>query len=222
VQVLSRFGLRGHDQLRVLVCDGPVLLAWIGALQPAPFEARQRRMMQRIVPALRRRLIVEHLLTTAPNSRKMLDAALEAIPTAAFVVGARGAIVQTNAAGRAWLDRDRTEVRAALREAVQGATRAPRFDVTCVAGAGGQTCSLAVLRRGAAPPSVHAASAAAYWSFTPRQAEVLALLVDGVSTRTIAGMLKVAERTIEAHLTAMFQRAQVATRAELVARVWSR
>jgi DNA-binding NarL/FixJ family response regulator len=49
---------------------------------------------------------------------------------------------------------------------------------------------------------------------------VLALLVEGLTTRTIAAALAIAERTVEVHLTAMFEKAQVESRTELVAAVW--
>jgi DNA-binding NarL/FixJ family response regulator len=49
---------------------------------------------------------------------------------------------------------------------------------------------------------------------------VLALVVEGLPTRTMAAVLGVSERCVEAHLTAIFEKAQVETRAELAAAVW--
>ena len=74
-------------------------------------------------------------------------------------------------------------------------------------------------------PAVRSASgavavAAARWSLTARQREVLALLTEGLATRHIAAELGISERTVGAHLAVMFEKAQVESRAELVARVW--
>jgi DNA-binding NarL/FixJ family response regulator len=64
------------------------------------------------------------------------------------------------------------------------------------------------------------ALAAARWSLTARQAQVLTLLAEGLMTRHIAAELGISERTVGAHLGVMFEKAQVESRAELVARVW--
>jgi DNA-binding NarL/FixJ family response regulator len=66
------------------------------------------------------------------------------------------------------------------------------------------------------------AVAAARWSLTARQREVLALLAEGLATRHIAAELGISERTVGAHLAVMYEKAQVESRAELVARVWWR
>jgi DNA-binding CsgD family transcriptional regulator len=70
------------------------------------------------------------------------------------------------------------------------------------------------------PVKLRAARAAARWSLTRRQSEVLALVVEGLPTRTMAAVLGVSERAVEAHLTAIFEKAQVETRAELASTVW--
>ena len=85
---------------------------------------------------------------------------------------------------------------------------------------GGCRCFVAL--RPGAETQVHAqvAKATARWAFTARQAQVLMLLMEGVTTRAIAAALGVAARTVELHLTGMFEKAQVENRAELVAAVW--
>jgi DNA-binding CsgD family transcriptional regulator len=218
--VLARFGLADDDQLRVLVCDGPSLLAWVGALRPGSFDAVQRRTLQRLVPALRRRLMVERLLSTGGSTRALFEAAFAAIPAPAFVTDVKGTVLEANAAALVLLERDARSVRAELRSA---ATRggSPRFMATQIASPGAPDLRLLVLRPGADRTGpARAAAAAARWSFTRRQAAVLALLVEGLTTRTIAAALAIAERTVEVHLTAMFEKAQVESRTELVAAVW--
>lgn len=55
-------GIEGHDQLRVLICDGPRQLAWVGATREEPFTARQVMLLRRLVKPLRDRLILERRL----------------------------------------------------------------------------------------------------------------------------------------------------------------
>jgi DNA-binding NarL/FixJ family response regulator len=58
------------------------------------------------------------------------------------------------------------------------------------------------------------------WTLSPRQAEVLELLVTGASNRTIADALKCAESTVEMHVTTLLKKSTTSQRAELVARFW--
>lgn len=62
--------------------------------------------------------------------------------------------------------------------------------------------------------------AAETWVLSPRQAEVLELLVTGASNRTIADSLHCAESTVEMHVTTLLKKSSTAQRAELVARFW--
>ena len=55
------------------------------------------------------------------------------------------------------------------------------------------------------------------WTLTPRQAEVLACLAEGQANPAIAATLGIALRTVEFHVTALFDRAGVETRSALVA-----
>lgn len=125
-------GLAGHDQLRVLLCDGPSLLSWVGAFQPARFDARQKRLLRHLVPALRRRLLLERAIDTGPRVRAALDAALEAMGTSAFVLNAAGGIAEANEAGRLRLAADRAGTLEALRAAIRGRGVDAGFDVTVV------------------------------------------------------------------------------------------
>lgn len=67
------------------------------------------------------------------------------------------------------------------------------------------------------------AEAATAWRLTSRQREVLERVVEGHANRTISALLGIAERTVEAHLTAVFEKASVSSRAALIGRVfvWS-
>ncbi|HEX7601724.1 MAG TPA: helix-turn-helix transcriptional regulator [Polyangiaceae bacterium] len=216
--VYTRFGLEKEAHVRTLVCDGPSLLVWMGFFQPTAFDARQRRLLARVTPALARRLAAERWLDARGSLLGMLEAALAAIPSCAFVVSASGVVREANAAGRAWLCAVPAR-HVVVREAALGRGDPTQFTVTHIAGGGNEAQRLLVHRgRNDAGPRVTAA--ASRWGFTPRQTELLGLLVDGLSNRVIAAALAISERTVETHLTAMFEKAQVEGRGEMVAAVW--
>jgi two-component system, NarL family, response regulator LiaR len=53
-------------------------------------------------------------------------------------------------------------------------------------------------------------------SLTPRELEVLQLLVQGMNNRSIAEALFISDRTVQAHLTSIFAKLQVSSRLEAV------
>jgi DNA-binding CsgD family transcriptional regulator len=215
-----RVGLHADHQLRVLVCDGASLLAWVGAFRETPFTDVERCALQRLARPLQRRLVLERLLETARATRAVLDVALDAIPAPAFVTDTRGVVLEANTAGRRWLGQEGRAGRASLREAATGRPN-PSWTITPLVARGASARRLIVMRPGAEPSGAcRVAVAAARWGLTARQAEVLAPLVEGLSTRTIAASLGISERAVELHLTAMFEKAQVESRTELAAAVW--
>jgi DNA-binding CsgD family transcriptional regulator len=58
------------------------------------------------------------------------------------------------------------------------------------------------------------------WRFTPRESEVLALLVRGEANKTISASLGCSVRTVEVHVAAMLGKARCASRGELIAAFW--
>jgi len=217
--IYKPFGLDKIDQVRTLVCEGPSLLMWMGFFQTSPYEGRQRRLLSFVTPALQQRLAAERWLAARGTLGGVLEAALDAIPSCAFVVSASGVVREANASGRAWLAEDAAR-HGVVRAAAQGRGDPTQFTVTHVNG-GGNGAQRLLVHRGRNDAGPRVAVAAARWGFTRRQTELLALLVDGLSNRVIAATLAISERTVETHLTAMFEKAQVEGRAELVAGVWS-
>jgi DNA-binding CsgD family transcriptional regulator len=208
------------DQLRVVVCDGPSALGFVGAYRRERFTDLECQTLQRVVPALQRRLTIERALASATHTRLLLDAAFEAIAAPAFVADALGHVREANATGKVWLQAEGLAGRRAVADAAKREAH-PRFDVTPVVAPGGSKLLLLVQRRGVeASARERAARAAARWSLTPRQAAVLALVVEGLPTRTAAAVLGLSERGVEAHLTAIYEKAQVDRRAQLTAAVW--
>jgi DNA-binding CsgD family transcriptional regulator len=215
-----RAGLVGRDQLRVVVCDGPAALGCVLAFRAARFTNLERHTLQRLVPALQRRLTIERTLATATRTRLILDAAFEAIPAPAFVTDELGNVCEANAAGQLWLETEGRAARAEIAEATKR-RRHPRFDGVPVVAPGASWRCLLVQRRGAeATARLRAAHAAKRWSLTRRQGEVLALVVEGLATRTMAAVLGVSESTVEAHLTAIYDKSQLEGRAEVTVAVW--
>lgn len=212
---LPRFALSENDQLRALICDGPALLAWVGALRPRPFAREEQRLLGKLVPALQRRLSLERRLTEAQERASEIGAALEHVPAAAFVLGHGGALLHANAAGRALLERDQAGTQERLRATLRG--EAAGVQIARVSPDAG--LRLAILSAPADPaPLVGAARLR--WRLTPRQAQVLHLVAQGLSNRTVAASLQCAESTVELHVTALLEKSQCESRAHLVARLW--
>lgn len=213
---LPRFGLSESDQLRVLLCEGSALLAWVGALRAGAFGRAEVRLLATIVPALQRRLLLERRLGEAQERAGEIGRALECVPAAALVLAAGGGILHANAAGRALLDSDRHAVEQRLALAQRGS----RVSVQLARLDGDSGLQLAILEAGSDPaPLVTAARAR--WQLTPRQAQVLYLVGQGQSNRAVAASLRCSESTVELHVTALLSKAQCEGRAQLVARLWS-
>ena len=69
-------------------------------------------------------------------------------------------------------------------------------------------------------PEARLRELAHHWAITPRQAEVLRLLLGGLGNKDIAVQLGISHRTVEIHLSSLLQKAKVETRAQLLARFW--
>lgn len=146
-----------------------------------------------------------------------LDATLEALDSAAFVVELDGLVLHTNAAGRELVKlRGADDVRAAVAEAIRtGNDRAYRI----VPLAGGLARSHFLVVAAAAAGElvrVRAAQAARRWQLSARQTRVLELVLEGRRNADIADLLTISVRTVEVHLTAIFERAGVTGRSGLV------
>jgi DNA-binding CsgD family transcriptional regulator len=205
---LPRFALSESDQLRVLVCEGPSLLAWVGAFRAGKFSRAEVRLLDALVPALQRRLALEQKLADGERLAAEVGSALENVPAPAFVVRNGAAIVHANAAGRAMLESDRAGVADQLRR--------PRHTAALFG-----ELRLVILDIPRRDPAPLVAVAATRWSLTRRQAEVLRLLALGHSNRALAASLGCAESTVELHVSAILDKAQCGSRAQLVARLWS-
>ena len=217
-ELFPRLGLKAHAQLRVLVCDGSNLLAFVGGWREEPFDSRTRERLQALVPALKRRLLLERTLLRARWLTSALAVTLEHVAAAAFVVDGKGRVLHANTAGRALLEKDRAGTSAALHS--PGRARSGAFSFTRLAGPGQPDTYLAVSRAPVAGVEPRLSQLTAQWELTPRQREVLALLAAGRPNRSIAEELHCAEGTVELHVSALLSRACCESRAELIAKFW--
>jgi DNA-binding CsgD family transcriptional regulator len=217
--IYKRLGAVGSNTLRVLVCDGPSLLACVGIVQPVKTTARQRELFELVVPAFRRRLKFDRIVSEATVARGAMATALEQASGPAWLLGAGGRIEHANAAARAQLDGDRTTTLAMLERCIAG-TAEPRFSVTPVRGDGGRGGHVVVetIARAGAQGILRAALRL---GLTPAQTRVLERVARGASNAAIAAELKVAERTVEAHVTAILEKAQVPSRAALIVQIFA-
>lgn len=150
-----------------------------------------------------------------------LEAALEQLRTPAFVLSPTGEVQETNRLARARLLENRSAVLAALRAAYLGYAAELSFEITPLRSNGLSVGYLAVERqtpeRMMALKELKVSQAALRWALTQRQAQVLSLVADGATNARIGATLGISERTAEDHVAAILIRANVASRAELMA-----
>ena len=216
-QLFRALGIVGHDQLRVLICDGPRQLAWVGATREEPFTGRQVVLLRRLVKPLQKRLRLERYLSAPGLLAATLDAALDALPTAAFVLGPGLTIEIANRMGLSRIQHDRRATQKAIRDSVQQPSPASTFSITRITAAGWPAYLLAIHKERHAE---HILCAKEVWGLSVRQARVLELLTTGISNKEIATTLACAEVTVENHVSELFRRSGARSRAGLVGRLF--
>lgn len=211
-------GLLDLTQMRVLVCEGPRLLAWVGGFVEGAATPRDRAVLRALVPALRDRLVLEQGLAAAPGLATVaLSAALEHIPGAAFIVSSNGAVRHANAAGIARQARDTKALSALLGASVRSGGRPPGVEISELRAPGSPVHFLVVLKDAVDQLTARAHQAGARWGLTRRQQEVLLLLARGESNKGIAAALGCAPHTVALHVSAILEKADVGNRSSLVA-----
>jgi DNA-binding CsgD family transcriptional regulator len=210
--------LHRHHIYRAVLCDDDLVLAWFGIYHPTPLTLDQRKQISVVLPALRKRLAQERMLSAAPLLSAALEAVLDHIAAPALVVGANGRLFEVNEAGRTLLATRRADLSKAITAALANEEAPIPIDLTPLDSRGAKSHWLAVLRTRTEDSRVAdaLARAASRLGLTRRQREVLEHVITGESNATIADALRVSERAIEQHLTAIFDRAAVDSRAALV------
>jgi DNA-binding CsgD family transcriptional regulator len=213
------------DQLRVLICHGPRLLAWVGLLRERPFERHEADVLQAQIESLRRLLLREWSIESACLNRSLLEGVLEALGGPAFVLSEHGRVEYANSAGLAFLDGE-SGARAldGLRSAIAHGGEHPGFDAIAL-DAHGCPGHLLLLR---VPAAVGSAAEQAIaikrelWGLDARQAMVLERVAQGQSNKEIAAAMGCAEVTVERVLTRLLRASGSRSRCELIARLHQR
>jgi DNA-binding NarL/FixJ family response regulator len=112
------------------------------------------------------------------------------------------------------------ELAAAIRAAIRGNHGGLRFELVPIRD--GEVGSWIAIMKTSSPDAHIAACVErcrTRWALTPRQTEVLGHVTRGASNATIATIFACVERTVELHITAIFDAAGVDSRSALVAAV---
>jgi DNA-binding CsgD family transcriptional regulator len=165
-----------------------------------------------------RALKAREVANRGESALSALDIALNAIDAPAFVVDLGGGVLHANSNALTLLARDRQRVARSLVRAIAGAPADPAWDLTPLRGSQKRQGFLAILR--ARPRELAVAglleAATQRWHLTARQAQVLDLVVRGFTNALVADTLGVGEGTVEFHLSAIFDKAGVESRAMLI------
>jgi DNA-binding NarL/FixJ family response regulator len=159
------------------------------------------------------------LLGDGPMARVALETLLAELGAPAFIVSATGTVLHTNGEGAKAVARSSDQLRRELAGAVASLhdeTKAGPALVTTLRCADSATYYLVIFRVPSSPKD-NVEWRASLWELTARQTEVLSLLSEGFSNKTIASRLACAERTVESHLTAIFEKSGFHGRTELLA-----
>ncbi|WP_233261466.1 helix-turn-helix transcriptional regulator [Vitiosangium sp. GDMCC 1.1324] len=215
---LQSVGLDRMVFLRMLVCDGPALLGWVGTIRSEPFGAREQHLMRELIPSLQRRMKLDARLRETGVLHAALEATMEAMSQPAFVVTSTGRVAHANTAGRAWLEHGAGLVAEALKKYLRGEPGGEQLAFSPLRLAGVAPHYLATVQGESAQAFARVHSLGASWGLTARETEVLGRLVRGESNKAIALHLGCAERTVEVHVTRVLAKAQVESRSALIAR----
>jgi len=207
-------------QCRVLICDGPRLLGWFGIYDDRPFTPRRRATLRAIAALFRDRLRLDHELRTGALPAAAFDVALDAIARPAFVLARNGHVLHANRAGRELLQTEPDTARQLLRRA-HASVPVHGLDVFRIAARGQPAMSLVVVRSDPASDARRHRAVVRAWALTPREGQVLEIVVHGRSNREIAMSLSIAEATVEIHVSRLLAKARVPGRAALVTAYWT-
>lgn len=216
--IFRRWGTIDAEQMRALVCEGPVCHAWVGALQHEAFDPDARRILQKLVPALRRRLAVDARLR-GHEPAALVPALLEEIATAAYVLDVHGRIAAMNVLGNRAVLADGARRRERIARARGGSD--PGFVAVALASRGAPGYSLIIERAPANLPSGAPARVASRFGLTRRETDVVEQLALGRTNRAIGARLGCSERTVETHVRRILGKTDCASRAEVVSLVWA-
>lgn len=223
VSLYREAGIDKQYLLRMLICDGATLLAWLGVFLPEQASEHARQVLSSLAGPLQKRLKLETLVGKSSASAAVLETVLERLAAPSFLLLAEGKIEHANSSGRAMMNANPFGLRESLLKCLtpngNGTDRA--FDVTRLSSAGVPDHYLAVQRRGPEHDASKVEEAVKRWGLRPPGARVLSKLIHGHANKTIAEKLGCTESTIELHVTHILRQAAVDSRAALIAKFWT-
>lgn len=156
----------------------------------------------------------------ARGAQGAIETVLGLISRPALLIDRGGRIRLANAPGARLLGRNRAHIQGALQQAARGDRSERAWRLTPVGGAPLTSGFIAVLDPvDERAPAAGRRAAAERWQLTTRQAAVLELVADGATNATIAEALGIKRRTVEFHLSVIFDKAGVDNRATLIAKL---
>jgi DNA-binding CsgD family transcriptional regulator len=162
----------------------------------------------------------------------LLELILDIVDASVFVIDEGGSVVLANRRGTALMKRNGEELSSFLRTGTSGPNGSTLAELGAWSrgslrawrrwfiGDGGERYAFVVVDSEDALVEGVLEVATRSWSLTSRQVEVLRLVLAGQSTKEIASALGAATRTIDVHLKALFEKANVTGRAALVSKAW--
>ncbi|MBS2017698.1 MAG: helix-turn-helix transcriptional regulator [Deltaproteobacteria bacterium] len=172
---------------------------------PPGLERRKRREVGRSSGSSSRRL------------RAILQVLLEALPARSYVVDAEGRIRYSKRLEVAAVDAE--EIRRALADAKAG-RRECAHRVTSIHVIGEPTTLWLVELNVEDRSQVALERATRAWRLSPRQREILGLLMRGEANKAIAEALQCAVATVEVHVTALLRKSGSESRVDVVGKAW--
>jgi DNA-binding NarL/FixJ family response regulator len=155
------------------------------------------------------------------NGKIVRESGLDAIGGPALILDPSGEVLRANAAAQALLDRDGSAVKSALASTIAGDLGEHLWELTPLRDAETPLGFLALLttstKEGKLDDAVREATR--LWKLTARQQQVLVLVAQGWTNALVAETLAIGDRTVEFHVSAIFDKAGVDNRATLMAKL---
>lgn len=217
-RVYVPLGLDRLQHLTLLASAGPRFLGWIGLWREEPFTQTEVARLSIQVSAIRERLMTIDDLGSAAVSWAIVESTLEAMERPAFLVRAPNRVELANASARALLKRSRRSMLSLIERVLAGETS--DWSVSYFTDVGMPDMAIVSQRPSGSTFERVIEYAQRSWRLSATQVAVLRLVARGFSNKEIAADLGRAEGTIELHVSAIFRRANVESRARLQAKLW--
>ncbi|MBM7518334.1 helix-turn-helix transcriptional regulator [Nocardioides nitrophenolicus] len=229
-----------HDEVRLMFRDGRHVWGGLGLMRgpdDRPFDEAEVDFLASLAPAFARGVRLGLLATLADSDS---DSPLDLGP-AVIIVGGDDRVTQTTgAAERRLAELGPRGISPAVVSSLVGAARRfargestdlPRCRIRAttgrwlilqagpLSGLGDAAGQVVITIEEARPPEIVSLVVAAF-GLTPRERDVTQLVLQGADTKAIAGSLHLSAYTVQDHLKAVFEKAGVRSRRELIARVY--